>query len=1050
MEAFHEELIRRAATIDELLSDDFELLSGRKDDSDLAARRLAAWCRAAANGDWGLFSRRLERDRLSLTQVLARFATVRRKASAPRPLWIEDAAWIESALQSVAPGKPNRPAAAKAIAFEDLLLPVVERAEAILWAKVGAGAHDKFAPAARISLGRMLLEGLSDLCVAPLYERFSQARTAGQPSYDRFAADMRAGGFRRLFEEKPMLLRLIATLTRQWIDAVGEFACRLNDDSELLRREFLPGAESPVADVEGRRSDRHNDGRSVLIVRFQDGTRVVHKPKDLRLDAAWYELISRLNRASPPLELRAVRVLAREQYGWTEFIEHTGVADRQGCERFYRRAGAWLALFHCFAATDMHQENIIAAGDHPVPIDLETLLQSPAPPPKSDDAEGAAFDAAAAIIANSVAKVGLLPAYGRAPDNSVFGMGGLTADWNSRVEIAWSHVNTDEMRPKKTKIVDPTNPNLPHVGGSYAKFGDYFDAFVAGFTDYAHFLAQAPDREKWTDAFAGLPVRRVVRPTRFYSMLLQRLKAPRIMEDGVIWSAEADFVARLSDWAAGADPDWPLHRAERAALVTLNVPHFVLPGDGNEIGDFAGALMRSSAPSGLSRARERLRDFDAQEIAWQAEVIRANAEPVRPLHAASAGELPVPEELPVAASEMFVAEANRIAAELSARAVRRGASAAWIGRDWLGDAEVYQLVCLGPDLYNGVPGIGVFLAAHAKVFGQDASAELARAGVAHLRKKLTDRNAARFARSLGIGGAAGLGSIVYGLTLMSKSLQDDALLADAHAASQWITDDLIATDKRLDVISGSAGAILCLLRLYRDTQADDVLRRAVKCGEYLLRQDRTGPQGRRSWVGQGFDTQGLNGMSHGAAGFAYALASLAAVTGRGEFEQAAAECIAFEDESYDASRHNWPDLRRGGQTEWPCQWCHGATGIGMARAAMLKRGDGGAALLMADLDNALAGAEQGWRGKVDTLCCGALGNVEFFCEAADLLDRPDLRDIAAKRLAAVLQAARRHGDYRWNSGKERFNLGLFRGLAGVGYTLLRQVDSSLPNILIWE
>jgi lantibiotic modifying enzyme len=29
-------------------------------------------------------------------------------------------------------------------------------------------------------------------------------------------------------------------------------------------------------------------------------------------------------------------------------------------------------------------------------------------------------------------------------------------------------------------------------------------------------------------------------------------------------------------------------------------------------------------------------------------------------------------------------------------------------------------------------------------------------------------------------------------------------------------------------------------------------------------------------------------------------------------------------------------------------------------------------------------------------------------------------------------------------------LGLFRGLAGVGYTLLRQVDGALPNVLIWE
>ena len=99
------------------------------------------------------------------------------------------------------------------------------------------------------------------------------------------------------------------------------------------------------------------------------------------------------------------------------------------------------------------------------------------------------------------------------------------------------------------------------------------------------------------------------------------------------------------------------------------------------------------------------------------------------------------------------------------------------------------------------------------------------------------------------------------------------------------TDDLIAADKQLDVIGGSAGAILGLLRLYRDTQSDDVLARATKCGEHLLRQPRIGPEGRRSWGGQGSGPQGLNGMSHGAAGFAYALASLAAATGRDEFAQ---------------------------------------------------------------------------------------------------------------------------------------------------------------------
>ena len=41
------------------------------------------------------------------------------------------------------------------------------------------------------------------------------------------------------------------------------------------------------------------------------------------------------------------------------------------------------------------------------------------------------------------------------------------------------------------------------------------------------------------------------------------------------------------------------------------------------------------------------------------------------------------------------------------------------------------------------------------------------------------------------------------------------------------------------------------------------------------------------------------------------------------------------------------------------------------------------------------------------------------------------------------------GDYRWNAGSRRFNFGLFRGLAGVGYTMLR-VEESLPNVLVWE
>jgi lantibiotic modifying enzyme len=250
-------------------------------------------------------------------------------------------------------------------------------------------------------------------------------------------------------------------------------------------------------------------------------------------------------------------------------------------------------------------------------------------------------------------------------------------------------------------------------------------------------------------------------------------------------------------------------------------------------------------------------------------------------------------------------------------------------------------------------------------------------------------------------------------------------------------------------MGGSAGGILGLLRLHRDSPSADVLARAVRCGDHLLAQPRRGANG-GSWRGQGGGEQALNGMSHGAAGFAYALASLAAATGRDDLANAASQCIAFENASYDAQRSNWPDFRGDEGPVWLCQWCHGAPGIGIARAASAKRGRPGSDLLTNDVRNALAAVERGWPGHVDTLCCGTLGSIEFVCEAADALGQGDLRERALRWMADVMQDAATNGDYRRSMGKRQFNLGLFRGLAGIGYTLLRRVDSSLPNVLIWE
>src|SRR5579872_3117285 len=135
MDSFHERLSARAATIDEVLSDDFEALPGQKGDADLAARRLAAWCQSCASGDWSLFERRLQRDGLTIGHVLARFATVRRKAGTAPPSWLDDAIWIEAALLSPNQGgrSPPSPDAGVPVPFEHLFSAVADQADRLLW-----------------------------------------------------------------------------------------------------------------------------------------------------------------------------------------------------------------------------------------------------------------------------------------------------------------------------------------------------------------------------------------------------------------------------------------------------------------------------------------------------------------------------------------------------------------------------------------------------------------------------------------------------------------------------------------------------------------------------------------------------------------------------------------------------------------------------------------------------------------------------------------------------------------------------------------------------
>lgn len=56
-----------------------------------------------------------------------------------------------------------------------------------------------------------------------------------------------------------------------------------------------------------------------------------------------------------------------------EYAEQASCTTQQEVEDYYLRAGMLLCLLHVLGGTDMHNDNLVACGQHPILIDLETV-----------------------------------------------------------------------------------------------------------------------------------------------------------------------------------------------------------------------------------------------------------------------------------------------------------------------------------------------------------------------------------------------------------------------------------------------------------------------------------------------------------------------------------------------------------------------------------------------------------------------------------------------------------------------------------------------------
>jgi type 2 lantibiotic biosynthesis protein LanM len=1078
-----------ASSIDERLGGSFLPDDVQVNDKTVDAR-LNAWCQAVAKGDWRRLQERLSYDGLNLEMVRRVLGAVRLREDMPGPAWLDT---LSDVLRLAALGdetggsqtnKHDFPFldSEEPLPFEEVLTPFILVARQKLIIQSGAAYHllgDK----AHRALERNLLQYLTTYAVHALYLEFSielaQVRSPlerllvqvyddnNRTVYRRFVERMQRGGLATFFKEYTVLARLLATITDLWVEANAEFLRRLSSDwSEIQRLFDGGGALGQVETVQTALSDPHRGRRSVIGLTFASGQKLIYKPKDLGAEEAFNHLLSWFNQRGAPLPFKVLKVIDRSTHGWVEFVEHEPCRHKTEAQHYYRRAGMLLCLVYVLEGTDCHYENIIACGEHPVLVDMETLMHHRPRFEEMEDGAQAEF-LAYQQMAESVLRTGLLPNWQvydqRAYD--VSGLGTISEQEFPALDGKWEHINTDRMVLAYGSVKAPLQANQPMLEGIPLRLEEHAEDVIEGFRQMYCFLRDqcqallAP--ESPLHELACQRVRFVYRPTRVYGAMFKHLLNPTYLRNGADRSISLELLGRAVLPLEGPLRDaekscwWPVFAAERQAMEQMDTPFFttrassdmLIVAPGQEI---AGCLQEASSDLVIVR----LKALSDEELEWQVGFIAgslytyAARDMVRTQIVSRTEADACLDTTTMAALHGLVANARAIAEQIATRAIRAGdGSAAWIVPQYLMQAERYQLQPAGHDLYSGAPGIALFLAALEKITGAGYR-ELALGALQPLSRALRYYGP-RTARDIGIGGASGLGSVVYTLVQISQLLDEPALLEDARRAAQLITADYIAEDSALDIVAGSAGAILGLLALYRASPDQEILERAVTCGRHLLQARTTSESGYRAW--QTIGGKLFTGFSHGAAGIAYALLRLYEATHNREFLEAAQEGIIYEDSVFSPEANNWPDFRMIEQPAFTATWCYGAPGIGLARIGGLPTLD--TDQVRADIEAALQTTQQLSAVGPDYLCCGTLGRAEVMLVAAHRLARPELAKVARSRAWQVVARAEQTGSFLLHPllPGRLYNPSFFQGMAGIGYALLRMAHpSKLPSVLLWE
>lgn len=859
------------------------------------------------------------------------------------------------------------------------------------------------------------------ILISDIHNEKDAHRLMGENSYEEYEYyQMNVLGndeyVRELCNQYPVMEELILFQIYQFVEYICEIQNALKTDKEIIQKSFCNDEEfNRVSNIRMNLSDPHRKGKTVAKIDLDNGYNIIYKPHSLQKEMLMNEIYQMFMENSS-FQFENLEVIDRETYGWEKYIETKECDTEDGVRLYFERMGFLLFICYLFGATDIHCENIIASGEFPILIDLETI-----PGVVWQEASCTVEAYVDKKISNSVMRTGILPTmvWGKNGEGVIVSALGNSTKMKTPFKLPYviNEFSSDIQVAYMQKDIS-IKESLPVFQGNIIGAAPYSDQICYGFEEaYRLYMHLQTKLEPMIKNMLEQKGRFIFRHTQQYSMYLNISFYPQFLKS---WDDRHHFFENLNEHNEYIE----LYQYEKGALIKMDIPIFEIDVKNGNIsnGESKKYALKNFT---IDKGYFEMHHLCESDLVYQKKCIKLSLDM---LTERRLPEIPIDKEQ----EDMICKEkiVTTIADYICSSAVVFKDNISWDNIIFY-DNNTWKLAPIGLDLYDGVGGIAIFLAS----VNRTHPSELYEKTLKLVQNKLfnyTDGNGiyVQNLRTKDSGILKGEGSIIYTYIILYKITKDKKYLfyAEKHFSE---FEKIILQCKNPDYLSGNAGAIIVLVKLYAETNNRKYLGVAEILGENIWKMAKKQKEG-YGIVREDDNYPPLAGMSHGTSGYIMAYAYLYEKIPRTKYYERIKALLTYENSLFDWEIENWADLRKREKGKSGIAWCHGAPGIALARLKLssieLFRN---VREVEVDIDKCRYALEFNRKNDSICLCHGLAGNYwikKYIFQTKGINNEQEIQ----KDLVEIIN---RVENFTVMLPREQYNVSLMTGITGIGMLL---------------